>query len=143
METPLKILILEDVRADVALMERALKKEGLAFTSKHVDKRDEFIDALRQFTPDVVLSDLSLPQFNSTEALKICKGQDRKIPFILVTGSVSEEFAVDSLKEGADDYVLKSNLRAFLPPSSLPHCITIWRRRSEKQRIISGRKTQN
>ncbi len=106
----MKILILEDVEEDVVLIERILKKDGLAFNTLQVDTRDEFIDAMNNFGPDVILSDHGLPQFNSTEALEICRGKSKKIPFILVTGTVSEEFAVNCIKQGADDYILKSNL---------------------------------
>jgi signal transduction histidine kinase len=110
MKKPLKILVLEDVQDDVGLIERELRKGGLAFETNRVDSRPEFIEALRKYEADVILSDHSLPQFNSFEALKLCRRTGITIPFILVTGSVSEEFAVTCLKEGADDYVLKSNL---------------------------------
>lgn len=110
MEKPLKILVLEDVEDDVGLIERELRKGGLKFETARVDNKPEFIEALRRYRADVILSDHSLPQFNSFEALKLCRRSGITIPFILVTGSVSEEFAVTCLKEGADDYVLKSNL---------------------------------
>jgi signal transduction histidine kinase len=106
----LKILMLEDLQDDVGLIEHALSRDGVHFTSMQVDSRDEFVQALQAFLPDVILSDHSLPQFNSIEALKICKEHGYNVPFILVTGTVSEEFAVSCLKQGADDYVLKSNL---------------------------------
>ncbi|MBT1687649.1 ATP-binding response regulator [Dawidia soli] len=106
----LKILMLEDLQDDVGLIEHALSRDGVPFTSLQVDSRDEFVQALQGFLPDVILSDHSLPQFNSIEALKICKEYGYNVPFILVTGTVSEEFAVSCLKQGADDYVLKSNL---------------------------------
>ena len=118
MEKPLKILVLEDVQDDVGLIERELRKGGLSFETTRVDNKPEFIQALRQYQADVILSDHSLPQFNSFEALKLCRRSGVTIPFILVTGSVSEEFAVTCLKEGADDYVLKSNL------IRLPNAIT-------------------
>lgn len=110
MDKPLKILVLEDVEDDVGLIERELRKGGLTFETNRVDNRPEFIEALRRYDADVILSDHSLPQFNSFEALKLCRRSGITVPFILVTGSVSEEFAVTCLKEGADDYVLKSNL---------------------------------
>src|SRR3989337_1013755 len=110
MEKPLKILVLEDVQDDVGIIERELRKGGLSFETTRVDNKPEFIQALRQYQADVILSDHSLPQFNSFEALKLCRRSGITVPFILVTGSVSEEFAVTCLKEGADDYVLKSNL---------------------------------
>lgn len=110
MNEELKILMLEDVPEDAELLERVLKKEKFTFTSLRVDERSKFMEALVEFAPDVILSDHSLPQFNSIEALEICQGMDLDVPFIVVTGSVSEEFAVNCIKRGADDYVLKSNL---------------------------------
>ncbi len=110
MEDPLKILMLEDLQDDVGLIERILRKQGLSFVTSRVDTQEQFVDALKEFRPDVILSDHALPQFNSLEALKICQGMGLDVPFILVTGTVSEEFAVSCLKQGADDYVLKSNL---------------------------------
>lgn len=110
MDKELKILMLEDLQDDVGLIERTLRKEGMHFSFKRVDSQEEFSESLTQFQPDVILSDHALPQFNSLEALKICRKQAVNVPFILVTGTVSEEFAVSCLKQGADDYVLKSNM---------------------------------
>ncbi|MBK5277888.1 MAG: response regulator, partial [Bacteroidia bacterium] len=110
MEVELRILMLEDLEEDAGLVDRALQKEKVMFTRLRVDGRAEFTDALDSFKPDIILSDHSLPQFNSIDALKICQSKKLDIPFILVTGEVSEEFAVNCLKRGADDYVLKSNL---------------------------------
>jgi len=106
----LKILILEDIPEDAELVRRALAIDQLNFSCHVVDDRDSFILALEAFGPDVILSDHTLPQFNSLEALSILKEKINDVPFILVTGSVSEEFAVSCLKLGADDYILKSNL---------------------------------
>lgn len=117
MEKKLRILILEDVEEDATLIDRILTKERFEFTRVRVDTRHDFTNALGDFQPDVILSDHALPQFNSIEALEICKQKKIKVPFILVTGAVSEEFAVNCLKRGADDYVLKSNL------SRLPRAI--------------------
>jgi signal transduction histidine kinase len=110
MEKELRILMLEDIEEDAALVDYALKKDKFVFTRVRVDTREQFTEALDSFHPDIILSDHSLPQFNSFEALKICQGKKLDTPFILVTGSVSEEFAVTCLKRGADDYVLKTNL---------------------------------
>src|SRR5690606_839837 len=117
----LRILILEDMEEDVWLVERVLKKDGLKFRILTVDSEAEFTGALESFKPQVILSDHSLPQFNSTEALKISRKKTPDTPFILVTGTVSEEFAVNSLKQGADDYVLKSNLNRL--PSAIKTAI--------------------
>jgi signal transduction histidine kinase len=118
MESTLKILILEDMEEDVVLIKRTLKNAGLLFEARQAHSREGFIQALNEYSADVILSDHSLPQFNSVEALEICKKRGSQVPFILVTGAVSEEFAVTCLKQGADDYVLKSNL------ARLPNAIT-------------------
>jgi signal transduction histidine kinase len=110
MEKELRILMLEDIPEDVGLIERTLSRQNVSFVGKRVDTKEEFIENLQAFGPDVILSDHVLPQFNSLEALSICKRVGLNVPFILVTGTVSEEFAVNCMKEGADDYVLKSNL---------------------------------
>ncbi len=110
MSKELRILMLEDLEDDAGLLDRALLKEKIAYTRMRVDTREEFIDALGTFNPDLILSDHALPQFNSIEALKIVQESNLEIPFIIVTGSVSEEFAVNCIKKGVDDYVLKSNL---------------------------------
>lgn len=124
MKSTLKILILEDVEDDVELIKRTLRKAGLEFETRQVDTREGFLRALKDYQADVILSDHSLPQFDSIEALALSKEHAGHIPFILVTGAVSEEFAVTCLKDGADDYVLKSNL------ARLPNAI----RNSLKQR---------
>ncbi len=109
-EKKLRILILEDNQDDRDLMERQLRKDGMSFVSECVDTRDEFTEAIKRFKPDVILSDHGLPQFNSSEALRIAIHEKVEAPFILVTGAVSEEFAISILKSGAHDYILKSNL---------------------------------
>jgi signal transduction histidine kinase len=114
----LKILMLEDLESDAELIERTLSKSNIAFTSTRVDTREDFIEKIGSFKPDMILSDHALPQFNSIEALNICRQMGLSIPFILVTGAMSDEFAVNCLKLGADDYLLKSNL------SRLPASIT-------------------
>lgn len=110
MERQLKILHIEDNAADAGLVDRELKKGGIDFTIKVVESREEYIKILNDFEPNLILSDHSLPSFDSMEALQIYKSKNLTIPFILITGSVSEEFAIRSIKEGADDYILKNNL---------------------------------
>jgi signal transduction histidine kinase len=131
MEKELKILMLEDHEEDAGLVDRALRKEKVAFTRLRVDTREEFILALETFKPDIILSDHSLPQFNSIEALKICQSKKISAPFILVTGAVSEEFAVNCLKRGADDYVLKSNLSRL--PLAIRYALRQHRYESNRQ----------
>jgi len=114
MEQFLKILHLEDSATDSEIVLRLLKKEGFNFESRLVMTRQAFLDALQNFNPDIIISDNSLPQFNAREALEIVNKSFRGIPFILVTGTVSEEFAATIIKLGADDYILKDRL-ARLP----------------------------
>jgi len=110
-----RILILEDVLLDAELMERELKKEGLNFESLIVDSRGDYIKGLEEFKPDLILADHSLPQFDGLSALKIKKEIFPNTPFLFVSGKIGEEFAVEMLKEGATDYVLKNNLLKLGP----------------------------
>lgn len=109
--TKLKILHLEDLPSDAEMVERELKKGNIKFEKIIVDNRADFENALKEFKPDIILSDHSLPSFNSKDALKIVKQSGKKIPFILITATVSEEFAVYMMKEGTDDYILKDRLQ--------------------------------
>lgn len=127
METKLKILHLEDSAIDAELVERALKKGGILFEKMVVDNENDFADALDNFEPDIVLSDHSLPSFDSTGALKHVKEKSPETPLILVTATVSEEFAVNILQQGAADYILKTNLSRL--PSAVLKAI-------EKSRMI-------
>jgi signal transduction histidine kinase len=139
MEKVLRILMLEDIAEEAGLIERVLRKAKLPFVSMRVDGPEEFVSALDAFTPDVVLSDHALPQFNSIEALKLCRARGLMIPFILVTGTVSEEFAVNCLKQGVDDYILKSNL------SRLPAAIlnSLNQREMESRRLVTELKLRD
>jgi len=110
MSNELKILFLEDNEDDLVLLERSLRKSNVFFVSSHAANREEFVEKLSSFLPDIILSDHSLPQFNSLSALEIVKETCPHVPFVLVTGTVSEEFAVKCIKGGAEDYVLKDNL---------------------------------
>jgi signal transduction histidine kinase len=141
MEKSLKILMLEDLEEDVGLIERTLNKQGISFITKRVDTRLEFSRALTDFQPDVILSDHALPQFNSLEALTICQKEDMHVPFILVTGTVSEEFAVSCLKQGADDYVLKSNLVRL--PSAIQNALKQRHHEQKRKKAEKALRRQN
>ncbi len=128
----LRILILEDVPTDAELVERELKKAEIVFTSRHVDKRDAFLKELEDSFPDIVLSDYSMPQFNGLEALELALELIPSIPFIMVTGSVNEETAVECMKRGAADYVIKENLTRLGP--AVKSAMEKKRIREEKER---------
>jgi two-component system sensor histidine kinase UhpB len=110
MRKPLKILLLEDNPSDAQIVQRLLQKKGFVFESFLAASKVEFILALDEFQPDLIISDNTLPGFSATEALEIYHQRSLSIPFILVTGTVSEEFAVGIIKLGADDYILKDRL---------------------------------
>lgn len=115
MEGKLKILFIEDVQSDVELIWHELKENNISFSKLLVDNRDDYLNGLISFEPDLIISDFSLPQFDGMEALLIRNKTAPLIPFILVTESVNEEVAVDCMKAGADDYVLKDNLSRLGP----------------------------
>ena len=114
MDTFLRILYLEDRPEDAEIVLRLLKNSGFRFESLLAMDQKEFLEALDSYTPDIILSDNSLPDFNASEALRIVQQRCLDAPFILVTGAVSEEFAAKIIKLGADDYILKDRL-ARLP----------------------------
>ncbi len=116
-ERELRILILEDAATDAELMERDLRKANISFISKRVETAEDFVRELHDFNPDLVLSDYHLPSFDGSEALSIVTKGAPDVPFILVTGALGEERAVEILKSGATDYVLKDRL------SRLPHAV--------------------
>jgi PAS domain S-box-containing protein len=106
-----KILHLEDLQTDAELVARELKKADISAEILLAGNKTAFITALKEFCPDIILSDHSLPSFDSHEALKIVKEMGIQVPFILVTATVSEEYAVNIIKEGASDYILKDRLQ--------------------------------
>lgn len=107
---PIKILFIEDYAPDVELAIMALRKEELKFQHKVVCTRDALLAELEVFTPDLVISDYMMPSFNGLQALHIIKDVRPDLPFILCTGSVNEEVAVECMKAGAIDYVTKQHL---------------------------------
>jgi len=114
---PIKILIVEDVELDAELTERELKRAKINYISKRVEEENDFIREINEFKPNLILADHSLPHFDGVSALKITREISPDIPFIFVSGKIGEDFAVEMLKKGATDYVLKSNL------PKLPHAV--------------------
>src|SRR5690348_11235293 len=102
--TPLKVLLLEDVATDAELVERELKKAGVAFVAKRVETRAAFVEALEAFRPDVVLCDYTLPDFTGADALTTVRRTHPDIPVVMVTGTLGDERAIELLKAGAKDY---------------------------------------
>lgn len=108
--TAVRILMVEDASADAELVLRALAQTGIAVEHRCVDTETKFRQELDRFRPQVVLSDFSVPGFSGMQALHICRRHDPDIPFIFVSGSIGEDVAVEAMKAGAFDYVMKDNL---------------------------------
>jgi DNA-binding NarL/FixJ family response regulator len=115
MTRPLRILVLEDSDADAELVCHELERSGVKAVTERVDSKEGFVRALRDFKPDVVLSDHSLPQFNAPAAMRAVRAIRPVAPVIVVAGHLDEQAAVDSLRAGAEDLVLKSNLSRLAP----------------------------
>ncbi len=112
---PLRILHLEDDPNDVELVGATLEADGLDCDRKVTSTREEFVSVLEQGNPDLVLSDFSLPGFDGLSALEIARRRSRDLPFIIVSGTLGEEAAIESLRSGATDYVLKHRLTRLGP----------------------------
>ncbi|HXG61033.1 MAG TPA: PAS domain S-box protein [Planctomycetota bacterium] len=111
---PLRILSLEDDLEDALLVERALRASGIRFVFRRVEGREEFLRALaEEEPPDLILSDHSVPSLTGLEALTLARERRPGIPFIFVSGHVGEQRAVEALRAGATDYILKDNLTAL------------------------------
>ena len=107
---PIRILLVEDSELDTELVLDELLLDGLSITSRRVENEFAFIDALENFAPDLIVSDLSMPDFSGYRALEIARRLKPRIPFMFVSGTMGEEAAVEALRGGATDYVLKHNL---------------------------------
>ena len=124
----LRILLLEDVQNDAELIQHELRKAHILFSARCVETREAFLQSLDEFLPDIIISDFSLPGFDALGALALLKEISMEIPFILVTGSQSEEVAVQCMQAGADDYILKATLKRL--PSALLNAL----KKNEAQR---------
>jgi DNA-binding NtrC family response regulator len=107
---PLSVVHLEDNRNDREFVRRALLRGGISCEITYAENFVEFDAALARSHPHLILSDFTLPGYSGTEALAFAKKHYPEVPYIFVSGTIGEERAVDSLKGGATDYVLKHNL---------------------------------
>lgn len=115
MTKQLQVLMLEDEPADAEFAGRELRKAGIDFTVLRVETRERFVAALTEFRPDIILADYRLPGFDGLAALEIARAQVPEVPFVFVSGAMGEEFAIETLHQGASDYVLKSHLSKLVP----------------------------
>ena len=117
MTESLRILILEDNPADAELIQFELQKAGIIFTANVATNEKDYVQAIQDYCPDLILSDYDLPKYNGALALSEARRRCPDTPFILVTGAVTEDRAIDILTQGAKDYVLKTRLQQRLVPA--------------------------
>src|SRR6266566_9505052 len=115
MTEPLRILLADDSESDAELILLELKRGGLDFRSRRVQTEADFRRELDEFQPHLVISDFSMPQFSGPKALAITRESRGDVPFIFISGTIGENVAVDMMKAGADDYVMKNNLARLMP----------------------------
>ncbi len=131
----LRVLFIEDVEADAVLAARELKRSGMQVESRRVDREEDLRRELAEFRPQIILSDFNMPQFDGMAALAVSRQAAPEVPFIFVSGTLGEEYAIRALRNGATDYVLKTNL-VRLPPAverALTEAAASARRRREEQ----------
>jgi signal transduction histidine kinase len=113
--SPLRILVLEDDPTDAALIQELLEADNIACELRRAQTRTEFLDGLEDPSIDLILADYKLPSFDGLSALKLAQKVRPDLPFIFVSGTLGEEVAIEALKIGATDYVLKERLSRLAP----------------------------
>jgi DNA-binding NtrC family response regulator len=111
---PLRVLIVEDNEADAELTVHELQRQGFALTWRRVDTEPAYLAALGSGV-DLIISDYHMPQFTGLRALHLLRERGLEIPFIIVSGTIGEETAVDAMRQGATDYLLKGWLARLGP----------------------------
>ncbi|MBI4995556.1 MAG: EAL domain-containing protein [Rhodocyclales bacterium] len=114
-EIPVKLLFVEDVEDDMLLILRELRQGGLKVSHQRVDSARSLAAALAEGDWDIVVTDHNMPGFDSRAALEIVRDSDPDLPVIIVSGTIGEEMAVEAMRLGAKDYIMKSNLRRLAP----------------------------
>jgi diguanylate cyclase (GGDEF)-like protein len=112
---PIRILFIEDLKADVERALHQLKRAGIRCDWRHVETEADLVGALRERKPDLILSDFSLPQFDGMSALRIAQQMTPDVPFLFLSGTIGEERAIAALHAGAVDYILKENMARLAP----------------------------
>jgi DNA-binding NtrC family response regulator len=107
---PIRVLLVEDDLNDAMLVAQELKRAGLQVLSRRVSTKTDYVQALESETPDIILADHSLPDFDGFRALALAKEKCPEVPFLFVTGRLGEELIIETLRSGATDYVLKHRL---------------------------------
>src|SRR6266480_2292259 len=133
-----RVLMVEDVADDAALIERELRRAGITGAARRVDSERGYREALQTFAPDIILTDHSLPTFGAADALRIALLETPETPVIVVTGSLDEETAAEYIKAGAADYVVKHHLERVGP--AVLRALDLRRARAEQARAEEARR---
>jgi len=115
MGKPLRVLVVEDSEDDALLLMRELQRGGFEPVFERVATEEAMTSAIAKQTWDIIIADYVLPHFSGLEALRLSQKSGRDLPFVVVSGKISEEIAVEAMKAGAHDYMSKSNLKRFIP----------------------------
>jgi len=137
----LKILLIEDTQTDAELALRELTRSGIRHSGLRVETEHELRTQLERFAPDIVLSDFSMPHFDGLSALKVVREVRPDLPFIFVSGRIGEELAIESLKLGANDYVIKTNLSRL--PSAVMSAMERVEQREARRRVEAELQSSN
>lgn len=135
MDPVYKILFLEDNLDDVELMEHELRSAKIDFRSTQVSRKKDIMQRVQEFEPNIILVDYSLPSFNGIEAFRMIRKERKYIPFILVTGALSEQVALEFLEEGVDDFILKSSFKRL--PAAVVNAVKKKEGERERNRIAA------
>lgn len=143
MKDILNILIAEDNDDDAELIKRHISKAGIMYKYRVVETRHDFMKAIHELKPDLILSDYNMPNFNGMQALMMRKDMVPLVPFVLVTGSLNEDIAVECMKAGADDYVIKENLTRLVPAirAAIEKQDTIRQKKEAEEAVIESERT--
>jgi len=132
----IRILMLEDNATDAELIAHTLREGGIPSSNRRVETKPDYVRELEARPPDVILSDYELPSFDGYKALAIAQKKCPEVPFIFVTGTLGEEVAIETLKHGATDYVIKTRLSRLVP--SVQRALREAQERAERKRAEEG-----
>jgi PAS domain S-box-containing protein len=130
-EKKIKILFVEDLSTDVEIAKRELKKGGISFEYRLVESESDFIHEIENYSPDIIISDYSMPEFDGMSALELKLLLKNDIPFVMLTGSMNEETAVKCMRDGADDYVIKEQIKRL--PFAVKEALDKYKSKREKE----------
>jgi two-component system, cell cycle sensor histidine kinase and response regulator CckA len=138
MKYPLRILIVEDSEDDALLAMKCIEKGNYGIEYEIVQTAEKMKESLKEKAWDIILSDYHMPRFSGFEALEIFKQSGLDIPFIIISGTIGEEIAVECMKAGADDYLMKGHLKRLLP--AVERGLREAKNRAERKRLEEEQK---